>query len=641
MFARAAGTSLVSKKRHCIGGELSLSLMTALLLLLFAFGARGLNAHAIRTDELFTIANIGGFNPPYSPLQIIDSIVTYSPDHVPLYFLLGAGWASLVGWTQTALRASSLLTAMLMIAWLYRFGSDIFDRRAGLIAASLAGASAYLMLHNHDFRMYPLLLLLAIAHCWLYWRLIGRRSRFGTWLLFTLSAAALVYTHSTALLLFAGLGMHHVVIAPKSRTWLHAAAGWLVAALLYLPYLPSLLAGVQGAAQVLNEKQEAAGAGELIGVFLLLLHNGAPWLLTLIAILATLGMVRGRDWAGARFLVLPLGMLAAIILLNEILGFVPLSRMRYFLIFFFPVSLVIGRGLSLLPRWPVMAALCIGFWCAAGLQFYYSRDLLQYIGGMGHPRNYPPLQSYVNHLRGQVRPQDYLLGFSFIRYVNHVHKHGKSAADYYTQLQLGIDGAFVRSRAFGTWLEEEMRAAIDGHPYLLFAYDPRDPPRGLESALYLLHRGYQACDVLVDGLDLRVQRFVDSMLDCDRQYAPIGYDNGIRVLDREAAHDLDSQTLRILTGWTIPDDVSLLDFNVSFQVLDAGGVNVRQVDRHLDEHMLKWRRLDLPIAGLTPGGYRLVMIVYGREDGAKLTGRDLATGEQGRMLPILSFTIAE
>ena len=207
-------------RAHAIGSRVALLIMTIVLLIVFAIGVGGLNAFPIRTDELFTVSNIGGFDPPFGPLDILDSIITYSPDHVPLFFLLSGGWASLVGWTQLALRMFSLLLAVLMIAWLYRFGADVFDRRSGLIAAALMGTSAYLMLHFHDFRMYPLLLLLGVIHSWMYWRLAhGHGSGKLVWVLFVVSAIALVYTHSTALILFAGLGVYHVSIARRSGRW--------------------------------------------------------------------------------------------------------------------------------------------------------------------------------------------------------------------------------------------------------------------------------------------------------------------------------------------------------------------------------------------------------------------------------------
>ena len=105
---------------------------------------------------------------PYSPAQIAQSVASHFPDHVPLFFLLGAGWAQLVGWTQFALRLFSVFSGVLAIAWTYRFGSDVFNRRMGLLATLLLGTSAYMILYVHNFRMYPLLLMFAIMHTWFY-----------------------------------------------------------------------------------------------------------------------------------------------------------------------------------------------------------------------------------------------------------------------------------------------------------------------------------------------------------------------------------------------------------------------------------------------------------------------------------------
>ena len=144
----------------------------------------------------------------------------------------------------------------------------------------------------------------------------------------------------------------------------------------------------------------------------------------------------------------------------------------------------------LAPHWRRLTLVLVIAWSVAGYQYYHSEDVLLYIGGMSKTRNYPALDDYVRQLRNNVRSEDFLLGFARNYYLNHDHKHGKSVSDYYTQVQLGIDGAFVRSRAVGPWLVEEMDDLIDGHPYLLFAYEPQNPPDGLEGAKHLMHGTY-------------------------------------------------------------------------------------------------------------------------------------------------------
>ncbi len=623
-------------------GIACLCIMTAVLLLVCAFFAAGLNTYIFRTDELFSVSNMGGFDQPYSPIQIVRSVVDFSPDHVPLFFLVGAGWARLVGWSQTALRAFSVLSAVMMIAWLFRLGSDVFDRQTGLLATVLMGTSAYLVLHFHDFRMYSLLLLLGIIHCWLYWRLkTGRTASRACWLYFVASAIALIYTHVFSIILFAGLGIYHVVLARKSESWTRIAAGWGIAAACFLPYLPTLLDAVQQAAENTEVTGSAASAGELISAFAYLLTNGALWLLIPLAFAWAYGIFWLRDRALVRFSLIPLAMLVVILLLNEFVGLIPLSRMRYFIILWFPFLLLLARGVSRLPRMAWFSILCVAVWSVAGFQFYRSPQVLDFIGGMAKTRLYPPLQEYVYHLREKVRPEDFLLGFTREDYLNFDHKHGKSVSDFYTQLHLGIDGAFVRSRAIGPWLDEEMRKLIDGHPYLLFAFEPQNKPDGLDGAIYFMETTYTACEIVLDSESLVVKRYVDPMLDCDRQYEPIAYANGISVVDRRAQYRPESAELRILIGWEVPDEQLYQELSVSFQVLtpDWEKAQAGHLDLYLHQLRKKWNVVDLPIDGVMPGEYRLVVILYNSETGEKVSGVDVSTGESGAILSIFAFAV--
>ena len=278
-------------------------------------------------------------------------------------------------------------------------------------------------------------------------------------------------------------------------------------------------------------------------------------------------------------------------------------------------------------------------WCAAGFHYYRSNEILPYIGGMTKIRDYPQLQNYVPQLRDQVRSQDFLLGFTWDDYVNFDHKHGKSAADFYTGARLGIDGAFVRSRAIGAWLVNEMGRLIDGHPYLLFAYERGNEPNGLMGAIYYMESRYRPCEILVDNAQLFVQRYVDPMLDCDRDYARIAYDNGITVVDRAAHYDPASERLRVLMGWEVSEQDLLNHYSVSFQVLTPDWQNVRQHDQNLHDNLLKWSVIELSTAGLPPGEYRLMIVLYHSQNGERVGGVDLSSSESGMILPILSFTV--
>ena len=74
-----------SSKMMRMGQRNVLLAMLPILWLAFGLGAGGLNADMIWLDELYSLSNMGAFDGPYSPAQIIDSI---SHNHVPLFFLL-------------------------------------------------------------------------------------------------------------------------------------------------------------------------------------------------------------------------------------------------------------------------------------------------------------------------------------------------------------------------------------------------------------------------------------------------------------------------------------------------------------------------------------------------------------------------
>ena len=612
-------------------------LMTGVLLLSFGLSASGLNARPIWTDELYSVSNMGAFDGPYSPAQIVQSVAGHFPDHVPLFFLLGAGWAHLVGWTQFALRLFSVLSGVLTIAWLYRLGTDVFNRRAGLLGSLLLGTSAYVVLYFHNFRMYPLLLMFIVMHSWFYWRLAhGHRATRLTWCLFVVSAVGLVYTHLFSIVWLAGLGFYHLVFAVKSRRWFYILLGWGVGALCFRPYLGVLISGVRRASGLDNVTSAAASPDELIPTFFHLLGNGGV-LAALLGGILILAVWRRRDAVIVKFILMSLVMLTLIILLNEAIGLIPIDRMRYFLILWVPGALLFGYGLSWSPRW--LVALCLLLWGIAGWQFYRSADIRGYIGGMIYTYEYPPMQDYVYHLQDEVRPQDYLLGFTASNNVNKIRRLGKSVADFYTELHLGIDGGFILRHAFGEWLEESIRHQMTGSPYLLFAYDPQDKPKVFDRVMDEIVAGYEACDVVVDEPNLFVRRYVNPVIGCEREdYAPIAYENGIRVVDRFARHLPESEVLQILTGWEAADEGLLDEYNVSMQIITPDWQNVRQEDRHLYE-LPPWDVIEFSTEGLTPGDYRLMMILYHRDTGEKISGADSTTGETAKIWPILEFTI--
>ena len=618
-----------------ISNRAGLALMTMILLLAFALGADGLNADVIWLDELYSITILGAFDLPQSPAQIIDLMVKYNLwDHVPLYFILGAGWASVTGWSQFSLRLLSLFFGVLMVAWLYRFTLDAVNRRTAVVAACLMATSAFMIWYFHEIRMYSLLMLLAVMHSWFYWRLArGFRS---TWLiteiLFILTCSALLYTHYLSLLLFAGLGVYHLIFVSKTRRWLKIILGWGIGALLFLPYASSLTELVSGS----SDRILVLLSPELTGAFAYLLVSGFNLLWLPLALLFGYALWRKQNPAILWLLVVAFVMLLTA---NWQLEF-SLDRMRYLLILWFPFVILFAYALASFPHWPIIAAFII-VWGIAGFQFSRSADILTYTGWAYRVQMYPPLHEYVYHLQDKTRYQDYLIGFSEEIKVNRVQsRHSAySFADYYLDVQLGIDGVFVGADHGRYRLESDVETALDEHPYILFAYDPENKPPNFDEAFGIIRQeDYIPCTVIVDNPDLLIQRYVHSVMDCDHEPAPIAYENGIKVIDRAARYVPESDLVQILTWWEIADENLLDKYNVSMQIITPDWRNMRQEDRHLYE-LPPWDVIELSTVDLPPGDYRVMAIVYDRETNEKVSGADPTSGESANIFPIATFTI--
>jgi mannosyltransferase len=175
----------------------------------------------------------------------------------PLYYLMLHGWMALWGRGEVATHTLSLIFAVLTVPVAYWGGSSLFGRRVGAYCAVLAAGLPFLTEYAQETRMYSLLALLSLivtvslVHVFVY-----RRRRYLP--VFALSLTAALYTHNWAL--FLGLAtflsfLYSVWAQPASRRPLliDGAIGFGVVALLYLPWLPTLLYQAQ--------------------------HTGAPWAL--------------------------------------------------------------------------------------------------------------------------------------------------------------------------------------------------------------------------------------------------------------------------------------------------------------------------------------------------------------------------
>ena len=623
-----------------IGRLTMLALMTGILLLAFALGARGLNLGPIWADELASVTFFGAFDPPFNAAQVVESLQTYSPDQAVLYFILGATWSNYAGFSQFALRLPSALAGVLMIASLYCFVEYAINRRAAVIAALLMSTNSFVILYFHDIRYYTMLMWLAIIHSWLYWRLSRcKRVTWRTWLFFALTTSLLLYTHNFAVILFLGLGMCHLLNVKRSRRWILVVAGWVLGALVFLPYAPQVVAGL-GFNQ--GHTVNPLSTTEVIELLAKLLVNGHTllWLPLLASFALTLW--RGRNAAILRVLIVAMVMVVAILLINWRFNLITMTRLRYFLIAWFLIVTLFAYGITSIPQWRSVSAVFVLLWMVAGFQFERLGEVVQYAGLMARDRAYPPLHDYVFRLDGKTKQNDFLVGFTDDDRVSRVSPNSSnSTSDYYLQVQLGIDGYFLHSHLKRYRLESDVKEILAAHPQVLLAHNPSNQPLNYARTLEYVTQDFIPCTVLVDNSDLHIQRYVHPVLGCEHDAASVKYENGIQILDHAAHFDAEAERIQVFTWWDVPDENMLDQYNISLQIITPDWQNLRQIDRHLYNNIVPWNVTELSTVDLPEGEYDLILVLYRRDSGERIQGLEVASEEVAKFFSLRGFIILE
>ncbi len=129
-----------------------------------------------------------------------------------LYDGLLALWAAVAGTSEWALRAPSVLGAMIAAALMVVLGRKLFDRWVALASGVLLAASPFVVKWSQQARSYTLLLALGLVATLVLMRALDRGTR-SSWALYGLVYAAVVVGHAVAGILLAPA--HLVLIAQR------------------------------------------------------------------------------------------------------------------------------------------------------------------------------------------------------------------------------------------------------------------------------------------------------------------------------------------------------------------------------------------------------------------------------------------
>ena len=164
----------------------------------------------------------------------------------PLFYLLLHFWMLMVGNGEAATHWLSEIFAVLTIPIGYWGGLKMAGKRAGLMTATLMAASAFLDYYSQETRMYALMTLLGLFGTIGFVRgFVFRERRYV--ILFSLSLAAMLYTHNWALFFGGGSVLSLAVLYRISGDEIRlnlirdAIYAYVGAAILFVPWLPNFI----------------------------------------------------------------------------------------------------------------------------------------------------------------------------------------------------------------------------------------------------------------------------------------------------------------------------------------------------------------------------------------------------------------
>ena len=315
----------------------------------------------------------------------------------PLYYLLLHVWIGWFGDGERATHVLSLIPAIACIPLAFWVARSLFGRAAGWACAALATVDPYLTYYGQETRMYALAAFFSLVATGAFVRGVieGRRG----WLpVLVVSLDLLLYTHNWGLFFCVGLAVATAALAREH--WRAAAAAAAAVALLYAPWVPTLLDQLQ--------------------------HTGAPWAMRpgvhalvlapasvfasdvtfgVLALAAAAGLARLRREAAPMALLVIAG--ATIFAAWAESQVSSAWTSRYFAVLLGPLLLAAGVGLARAGRLGV-AALALAIFMWAGYTVHDDKSNVRAIAGgvspylrpgdvvlSTHPEQIPALRYYL------------------------------------------------------------------------------------------------------------------------------------------------------------------------------------------------------------------------------------------------------
>ena len=601
------------------------------LLLAAALAIPLLGVDAFNGDEPSSLLAAGIVRSGPGSLEEVLSAVTRTPPEQALGWpLLLSAWGHLVGWREVAVRALSLFFGMLTLAWVYRTGRDLFAPQAGLFAALLLSTSVFFLAYMIHARAFTLVALCSTLCIWSYWRLALNPRPTGMVVPagLLLGSVGLLYSHYFTALFLPALGLFHLLFVPKNRRWLQPVLLIAIATLLGMLQLPGFLQGLEKTAGNEALHNRALTAPAVVSHFVHFMTNGLLDLplsldtLLLISLPLTLALVtllhlRGVIRVSSLWLLAFTSMsgLALMIVTNEFIQVIVANRIRYLMPLWPLTALLVGGGLWRIPlSFRRVVAVLLTLWLVVGAWLTVATDF-RYEIGYFFRRDYHQIYYFVR----EFVPRSDLLVFDH------------TAADYHDGWIYDIKSIFnYKADPY-----QYVRPVHANYSFVWFIYLPEDHV-GFTNVSQEL--GRVLCDRILDESGFTLESYVLHLEDCPARHLRLEFDTDIKIT--APIFTISDGRLRLDANLLSEDDSLLSDYSLAVHIIDSQtGQRVEQGDTGVGPGAIVPLRSEIDISALPPGDYEVRVALYDWQTGARLTARDLETGETGDMHTLKRFRL--
>lgn len=552
----------------------------------------------------------------FSPEDVIHTLEVSSPDQGPFYYLILNQWGKLVGDSIALARVLTIFCALLSFAMIYRLASDALAPAAGAFAVIIAASNAFYAFYLAHIRFYPLLVLLSTLVIWLYLRIAepnrdgaGRRVYVG--LCFT--CFALVTTHAYGFLIYIVLSLYHLFFVHKDRRWLAVVATAAFALTLAYPLLITMLtSGVEFAKA--GHGPNAQGLADVFRGWLEVTANGSP----LLILVSVAGFASG--WrqipdlrrCAAWFALL----LGGICLLAGVSGIMRVGLVRHLLPAMPIAVLFIAAGLYALYLRRRSLALLLLPWILTGMVFAMSADWPRYLQSRLIAFQQPPWH-LINRVTQQSGERSRIFSVRLSQELVNIDSCCTHSLRRHWFTARGTDLTDVGNAED---LDKFWGTRFDSVPFAWLVFDKTKTGTEEFGELDLSFRkvGFRACETVDLPSDIVMVKYSWITLDCQPP-APATSSKSV-LIDHEffgLALDSDTRQLYQSDQWTARRDFDSGNYRMSYQLISEDWRNVAQLDLPLvAENELRQYAID--ISGVSPGQYRLMLVLYDRFSGVRL-----------------------